>query len=142
MALGAVGGDAESDSVRYWAALVCGLLLTACATRPGYQAPGSSEGYAILVPDGSVWFDALAGALRRRGMDVERRVRGDRGPTAVLITRTVDSLEHAWLHDTRTGRLLATASLRSPTDSAGSAAATAAAIADSLLADLDRRRRR
>jgi hypothetical protein len=116
-------------------------LLHSCATRPGYQAPGSSDGYSILVPDGSAWFDALATALRRRGMDVERRVRGDRGPTAVLITRTVDTLEHAWLHDTRTGRLLAAAALRIPPDSVGPVA-TAAALADSLLADLDRRRRR
>ncbi|MGH7753761.1 MAG: hypothetical protein ACREN5_13185 [Gemmatimonadales bacterium] len=124
-------------------AVVWGLVLSvSCATRPGYRAPESSEGYAILVPDDSPWFDALAAALRRRGVDVERRVRGDRGPTAVLITRTVDTLEHAWLHDTRTGRLLATASLRALSEASGPLAASAAALADSLLADFERRRRR
>ena len=97
---------------RFLLALLLGSLACAsAATR--YHMPSSLQGYAILVPASDTLSWQLAQALRRRGLAVQRRVRGGGGPTAVLVHFTYRDPqlgEPLWLHvrlaDTRTGSIV------------------------------------
>ena len=120
--------------------LVLALLLAGCGTgRP----PAPLRGYRILVAAHDSLGDALARALRARGLVVWRRSRGAGPPTAALITFSYrDSTRLRWLGlrlaDTRSGNILAAVSV--PWDSLGpSTDQRAEALADSVAARLSRR---
>jgi hypothetical protein len=92
--------------------------LVGCAPALRYRMPASLHGYTVLVPARDTLSEQLAGALRRRGVKVERHVRGGSGPTAALVyfrVREPQAGGLSWLMvrvaDTRTGVIVAEASL-------------------------------
>lgn len=107
------------------------LAFSACGSP---RVPPALRGYDLLVERRDALGAELARALREQGFRVRRAVRGGGRPTAavVLFTFRPGPAEPTWLHlrlaDTRTGLVLAAASL--PTDSAGP---TAAAQADAAV---------
>jgi len=133
-----MGGDEENPAVRNgWAgsgdavrrrrglgtrvrgcAIVACIGFTACAPAVAYHMPASLRSYAMLVPGSDSLSDQLAEALRRRGLNVRRQVRGGGGATAALIHfnfRDPEAGAPNWLHirlaDTRTGVIVGVAAL-------------------------------
>jgi hypothetical protein len=96
------------------------LLLGVCGCAPAlrYRMPSSLHSYAILVPARDTLSDQLARAFRRRGIKVERHIKGGSGPTAALVHfrfREPEAGGRDWLlvrlADTRTGVIVGEASL-------------------------------
>ena len=112
------------------------LLLVACATS---RVPAHLRGYDIVVEPKDEQSRALAGAMRDFGFRVRDHVRGGSRPTAVLIHFLFSEPgpgQPVWLHlrlaDTRSGVIVATATI--PLDSAVSSARARAEAAVRALA--------
>lgn len=102
---------------------LCVLLAAwGCARATARRQPASLHDYDLLVEGRDSLRDALATALRHAHFHVRRAVKGGSPPTAALVLfsfREPDSVSHDWLHarffDTRSGVIVAAASI--PVDS-------------------------
>ena len=106
--------------MRYRALLLLAAL--GCARATARRQPVSLHDYDLLVEGRDSLRDALAAALKHAHYHVRRVVKGGSPPTAALVLfsfREPDSLSHDWLHarffDTRSGVIVAAASI--PVDS-------------------------
>ena len=102
---------------------LCLLLATlGCARATARREPESLRDYDLVVEGRDSLRDALAAALRHAHFHVRRALKGASPPAAGLVLFSFhepDSASHEWLHarffDTRTGVIVAAASI--PLDS-------------------------
>ena len=114
------------------------LLLAAlgCARATARRQPASLRDYDLLVEGRDSLRDALATALRHAHYHVRRVMKGGSPPTAALVLfsfREPDSTSHDWLHarffDTRSGVIVAAASVAVDSSVPGARARAQALVA-------------